>query len=581
MEKVNTAIQYNRKASKHLKENQANKARTCILDGLKHYPSNKDLLLTASDVFRAQKDYESSTNYAKQLILFYPDFFDGYCRAAQDLSLNLSSQDEAVAIISEGLSAWPDEPWILHTALKVYIAACRTGEATKLGDRLLKSHSSFKPFYHVYINFLMELNDVEKAEKVLNHGLTNFPTEASILRLKLAVLFKQKKHFEYRNLLFDLIKKFPSHFNYLIDEIHRFEVVSLGKRIKKRISGKCDVCCIVSDESPYIAEFIHHYIFLGFSHIFIGINNSSDATLDILHKIALHFPNVHILDVNDAHFFLKQKGCYRVMFDHARKVSSSMYCLFVDVDEFWIANPFPTKIEQFLSKHAAFDVYSFHWILLRGESLFSPPLSPSQEYTWNKHLKSICSYDSEIYDLRCHTPSMSTCQQSILMRGNSPNTATTFKSNYIDIHQVTDDYRSSPIGNQEIAWILHRIQRSELEYAFRLFKRHANDFESYFKTNRGGYHLEVSTPGIHEYISQLLPVGEILTYHTALDVFIKNCDITQEVDSARSLVTEAEIRKRLDDVPTDIVNLNSSLMPKIFAGTRFADQVATMIAMHA
>ena len=51
----------------------------------------------------------------------------------------------------------------------------------------------------------------------------------------------------------------------------------------------CDAITIASNEGPYIAEFIHHYLFQGFSNIFIGLNNdSSGKTGPIIEAISRH-----------------------------------------------------------------------------------------------------------------------------------------------------------------------------------------------------------------------------------------------------------------------------------------------------
>ena len=42
-------------------------------------------------------------------------------------------------------------------------------------------------------------------------------------------------------------------------------------------SNSCDVITVASNEGPYIAEFIHHYLYQGFSNIFIGLNNDTSG----------------------------------------------------------------------------------------------------------------------------------------------------------------------------------------------------------------------------------------------------------------------------------------------------------------
>lgn len=304
----------------------------------------------------------------------------------------------------------------------------------------------------------------------------------------------------------------------------------------------------------------------------MGINNSNDDTKLILNKIATVYPNVHILDVNDTQASFMQAGCYRVLFDYARKQSTSNYCLFVDVDEFWVADPFPRQICDYISDFPAFDVFSFHWILIAGENLFSAPLSLPREYIWDSHVKSICSYDAEILDLRCHAPLIPQSNGLLLMRGNCANTEITTMSYCIDIHEKANDFKSSPIGKRGLAWVFHRLNRSEIEYSYRLFKRHANANNStLFKTNRYGYNYTSSTEGAHEYFATAIPKDEIIKYHDSLNSFLLNCNIWQEVEIARKQISEDEIYHRLRSIPEDIIAREKSLLLRIFSGTRFID----------
>lgn len=364
----------------------------------------------------------------------------------------------------------------------------------------------------------------------------------------------------------------PESFPQSLDHIHRFEILSSHRPLIQRRTDECDVCCVASDEGPYIAEFVHHYLFLGFSNIFIGINNTIDNTEEIARKIAALHPNVHILDVNSVELVFGQYGCYRVLFDYARRQSQSQYCLFVDVDEFWVADPFPKGVRDFLFDKTLFDVYSFHWILCFGEDSFVPPLTPPQEFAWNPHVKSMCSYDAELIDLRAHAPLVLFSEDLSCIRGHSPNKEMTFALAEVDVHQIAYDYESSPIGLPGGAWILHRIHRSEIEYSHRLFKRMIGaPGTTLFKANRDGYHVYPSTPGAQDYLNQVLPSSEVAKYHQSLDAFIAACGISADINEARSLITEEEIYKKLNSLTHEDLIRESEQIAKIFSGTRFSD----------
>ena len=113
----------------------------------------------------------------------------------------------------------------------------------------------------------------------------------------------------------------------------------------------CDVICIASNEGPYIAEFIHHYLYLGFSNIFIGLNNdSSGETGPIIQSIAERFPNIHLINTDQAHQNGKQRGSNCQLYSEAARISTSSHCMVVDVDEYWVTTPFSNKISDFLKE---------------------------------------------------------------------------------------------------------------------------------------------------------------------------------------------------------------------------------------
>ena len=98
-----------------------------------------------------------------------------------------------------------------------------------------------------------------------------------------------------------------------------------------------------------IAEFIHHYLYLGFSNIFIGLkNDSSGETGPIIQSIAERFPNIHLINTDQAHQNGKQRGSNCQLYSEAARISTSSHCMVVDVDEYWVTTPFSNKISDFL-----------------------------------------------------------------------------------------------------------------------------------------------------------------------------------------------------------------------------------------
>ena len=255
-----------------------------------------------------------------------------------------------------------------------------------------------------------------------------------------------------------------------------------------RIKTNCDVMAIASDEQAYISEFIHHYIYLGFSNIFIGINNMSDQTEDILKLIRKIHPNIHYISVDEEIIHGRQSLCYRKLFELGKEVSNSAYCLFVDIEEFWVAKPFPKTINIFLEANPTFDCFSFQWVNCFNEDAFAYPLQDSAK-KGNSHVKSMIGYSSEPVELRPHAPILKSKKIISSIIGDTINQNFSIKDDKIFINQKTINPSTASLGNKHQALIFHRIQRSELEYTHRLFKPHANadPTVSKFKTNRNGF----------------------------------------------------------------------------------------------
>ena len=563
---------YLKEITNNLHTGEVHKAKSQVKEALSLYSSDRDLLIIANNVFRRCNDLDAAFNSAKKLIEHHPSFFDGYCRAAQDLN-KMSRVKEAIDLISDGLEKFPDDHWTLYTAMTIHLDDKNYQAACEYGNKLFSIHPTFNIFYTPYVDCLYRLNLSDKAEEVIDVAYSKFPTEIMAIRLKLDLMQRKRQHQEYRSLLYNLALRMPKYSNEFVTRIHKYELLTTYQAVIPRNENQCDVCCIASDEAPYIAEFVHHYLYLGFTNIFVGINNSSDQTLEILNKIASRHPNVHVLDVNNTQSVFNQAGCYRKLFSYSRSISIAKYCLFVDVDEFWVADPFPKTIGQFLEDKLPFDVYSFHWIMCSGESLFAPPLSAVKSYSWSSHLKSMCCYDSHILDFTPHSPFLEALDNLSIIRGNSPNKYLRSFPASILVLESAEDYAGSSFSTPGLAWIFHRYLRSELEYSFKVFKKHANSGAGdYFKTNRWGYVVPDFNPEIDKYANRILPAEEIHRYHESLEVFLHENSLNEVIEISRSVINEQQICERFDTIPPEIIRRDASLIRQLFSGTRFQDR---------
>lgn len=565
---------FNNEAKSLLANNQIHKAKEVVQEGLGIFPNQLNLIITANDILR-NFDRSLSLQYAQIIIQYHPDYFDGYARTAQDLNY-LGRHAEAIQVIDAGLERFPQHKWILFTSLIVYSSAGRYREAALFGQELIRLYPDFTPAYQPYMICISHIECDDTKVEVFIEALKLMPASIDLIRLKLDLLLRFKKYEEYRRNLYVLIKQLPQFMDEFLLRLYRIESFKDPPSHFQADNSNCDVICIASDEAPYITEFIHHYLYLGFENIFIGINNSGDKTESILRKIQSEYRNVHVLNVDllQAQYF--QDGCYSFLFAYARRQSKARYCLFVDVDEFWVADPFPMKIHEFIANKAPFDVYSFQWVCCYGENLFSPPLSAGLSFRWNSHVKSICCYGSEYICLQIHAPILAYSKQVRVRLGHSINKNIDEVFAGISVQQITSNPNLSATGIAGQAWVFHRIQRSEIEYSFRLFKVHANNSTAVetFKTNRWGFD-DIRSMSVEDadYYGRVLPEDAIVSYHNSLEEFTERCDVSGDIDSARSLISEECILEKLKGMPSDILARNAHIAKQIFSGTRFHEWV--------
>jgi tetratricopeptide (TPR) repeat protein len=144
--------------------NRLTEAKQVLEEALALYPDHLDVLLAANSLYRACLDYDSAIAFAKTIIHHHPLFFDGYCRAAQDLSFCFGRYEEAIDIISTGLERNPEEMWTLWTAFLIYSDVQQDDRALELGHRLAQLHPTFGQIYPLLTALLLKNGQKLKAE---------------------------------------------------------------------------------------------------------------------------------------------------------------------------------------------------------------------------------------------------------------------------------------------------------------------------------------------------------------------------------------------------------------------------------
>ena len=532
--------------------NDSKSAEDEIEQLLTEFPENREILVAANNIHRLAGNPREALKSAKHLIKHHKDFFDGYARAAQDL-LSLDEAKHAVEVISEGLERHPKNYWILITAIRVHIAAENFDQAATLGESLYLQYPKAEGFDAIQLiaKSLRRRGRFEECRWHLYRSLQN------------ASDAMQRRH--------------------ITEDIYHLDTQLRQGKHKPRSTG-CDVLCIASDEAPYIHEFIHHYIYLGFENIFIGINNCSDNTLEIIKKIKARYPQVQAINVDNTIDKFRQWGCYHRLFDIAIEESTSQHCLIVDVDEFWIADPFPLKINDFIAQQSHFDAYCFHWIIEFDDNLFSKPFGNNAAYVKDSSVKSLINYSSPMDRIGVHGPNFNLNEQEAVVRiGSKVNINIDKIFEGISVNGKCSDPTASTPDMVQQAWIAHRAYRSEIEYSSKLFKVHANDDTSQvgFKSNRYGWNsrknFQIREDLMNDYIDKIMPANEVKKYHQSLDQFISSTEIEKDLSEAREAFSEQKILEKISLISPEILSRDADLAKQIFRGTRFSEVINNLI----
>ena len=344
-------------------------------------------------------------------------------------------------------------------------------------------------------------------------------------------------------------------------------------RLRRRPQSKpnsCDVIAIASNEGPYIAEFIHHYLFLGFNNIYIGLNNDhSDTTGPIVNAISRHYPQVHLINTDQDHQQGLQRGSYTRLYEVASQTSDASHCMVMDVDEAWVAVPFPTSIQTFLTAHPKADVISSNWLHCHGANLFDNPLDLSNtRLRLTDQFKSLFRYGIAVTDLGAHVPwvlgepeILHTSSDGINVNSTAVNALRRLRKRGI----------KASINTTNTSWVIHRHTRSELEYAYKLLHPDVNKQEIPFKPNRMGYLLPKESLESRQLASNLFGPSRQppQAYRDSLQAFIERCGIHDLIRAARAEIGEDPINKRIKAMHPDDISNNRSIWRRTFRGTRF------------
>lgn len=303
------------------------------------------------------------------------------------------------------------------------------------------------------------------------------------------------------------------------------------------------VVAIAKDEGAYIHEWLHHYLYMGFEKIFIGINRTTDDTAIVLSKAQKKFECIYFEDVSwldQACIPRKnpqiQSLTYAYFANEIRtKHDEITHVLFCDIDEFWFSKDFGQDVASYIGTLPKFDAVSFNWLNQNGDaSSFEKPFS-NLTYQSDRHMKTIHSVQSipHIVEFRCH--------------------ASRYYSKYQQLHidstgkQVKYGEHDQAFKNQPSldrgAFVLHRWVRSQLEYTAMLLRERPG-VEVPIKNNRFGF---VRGEGRNLDIEN----GSLQHYWNSLNKFISFCDLNALIDSSRVIIEEKS--KRILEIKPELL----------------------------
>jgi tetratricopeptide (TPR) repeat protein len=209
---------YARAAQDLVSLQRLDEAQSQINAGLEIFPNQLNLLIIASNVYRASGDRSKSLEYAQLLIKHHPSSWNGYARAAQDL-VSLQRLDEAQSQINAGLEALPNQLNLLFTATDVYRDSSDLSKSLEYSQALIRHHPSNWKGYTKAITNLIILDRAEEARELLLRAKTLCDgTELPQPLSKLDRYFKEdelaleaKRHiYKLRGRLHALFSKTPS-----------------------------------------------------------------------------------------------------------------------------------------------------------------------------------------------------------------------------------------------------------------------------------------------------------------------------------------------------------------------------------
>jgi glycosyltransferase involved in cell wall biosynthesis len=116
-------------------------------------------------------------------------------------------------------------------------------------------------------------------------------------------------------------------------------------------------CAIVKDEAPYMAEWLAHYVTLGFDRVVVYDNGSSDATAEIVAACAAAEPRIAFVRWPSRAGEAPQLTAYR----HALQSATTRWIGYFDADELLVLKGFDSIGEYLARFDAGIGAVAVNW----------------------------------------------------------------------------------------------------------------------------------------------------------------------------------------------------------------------------
>ncbi|MCX7565436.1 glycosyltransferase family 2 protein [Sulfitobacter sp. F26169L] len=247
--------------------------------------------------------------------------------------------------------------------------------------------------------------------------------------------------------------------------------------LAQNTNRKVAIVAAARNEAAYLADWIFHHLYFGFSPVLVYVNRSTDSSAEVVRRIAAVVPEVQLLSGDG---FEGKNNVQLAAYGDARRrlrcgLTRQDYVHFADIDEFWTPANFDVPVQGVLESAGWPKIASFNWFqLLSDGEPFAPPMAQRQ-YGQHHHLvKTTIRQGLPVIRQSVHTVRTAWPMKRWSASGAHISSRTPYRT---------------PNAPQSFgpAFILHRLFRSPIEYLAMLGRGRPAFQEKLFKDNRYGY----------------------------------------------------------------------------------------------